>query len=314
MAPAGEASRGAPPGEGVGRPIVRVVLALGAALALGACRRDSVLTPIGPVGDQERIVLLDCVAIMLAIVVPTIAATAFAGWWFRASNGRARRDPGFVYSGQLELLVWSIPALTIMFLGSVAWIGSHDLDPAKPLASKAAPLDVDVVALDWKWLFIYPTQNVATINRLVAPVGVPLRLHTTSASVMNTLFAPEIGSQLYVMNGMVGTLWWQADRPGVFAGRSNMFSGDGFAGMAFEIDAVPPARFATWSAATHGAGPVLDEAAYRGLLRQSDHVRPYAYGAVQPGLFDAVVRQKLPAGEGPHAGRPGPDVRPTRTP
>ncbi len=251
---------------------------------------------------------------MLAIVLPTLAATAFAGWWFRASNTRARRDPGFVYSGRLELLVWSVPALTIMFLGSLAWIGSHDLDPAKRLGSKVAPLDVDVVALDWKWLFIYPAQNVATINRLVAPVGVPLRLHTTSASVMNTLFAPEIGSQLYVMNGMVGTLWWQADRPGVFAGRSNMFSGDGFAGMAFEIDAVPPAQFAGWSAATLGAGPVLDEAAYRGLLRQSDHVRPYAYGAVEPGLFDAVVRQKLPQGEGPRAGRPGPDVRPTPNP
>jgi cytochrome o ubiquinol oxidase subunit 2 len=272
-----------------------------------------VLTPVGPVGDQERLILLDSVAIMLAIVVPTMLATVAVAWWFRASNRRAKREPGFVYSGRLELLVWSIPALTVLFLGGIAWIGSHDLDPAKPLTSKASPLDVQVVSLDWKWLFIYPAQNVATVNRLVAPLGTPLRLHLTSASVMNTLFAPEIGSQLYAMNGMAGVMWWQADRPGVFAGRSNMFSGDGFPGMTFEIDAVTPAQFAAWSAAAHGAGPVLDAAAYRTLSRQSDHVKPYAYGAVQPGLFDAVVRQALPPGEGPTAGRPGPDVSPTRS-
>ncbi len=283
-------------------------------LALSACRRDSVLTPVGPVGAQERLILLDSLAIMLAIVIPTMVATAAVAWWFRASNSRARRDFGFVYSGRLELLVWSIPALTIMFLGGIAWIASHDLDPAQPLRSRGAPVDVQVVALDWKWLFIYPAQNLATVNRLVAPVGAPLRLHLTSASVMNTLFAPELGSQLYAMNGMAGVMWWQVDRPGVFAGRSNMFSGDGFPGMTFEIDAITPAQFAAWSAAAHGAGPTLDEAAYRALLRQSDHVKPYAYGSVQPGLFDAVVTQKLPPGQGPRTGRPGPDVSPTHNP
>ncbi len=292
----------------------RGVAALAAILSVSACRRDSVLTPVGPVGAQERLILLDALAIMLAIVVPTLLALVAVAWWFRASNGRARRDFAFVYSGRLELLVWSIPALTVLFLGGIAWIGSHDLDPATPLKSRAAPLDVQVVSLDWKWLFIYPGQDLATVNRLVAPVGTPLRLHLTSASVMNTLFAPEIGSQLYTMNGMAGVMWWQADRPGVFAGRSNMFSGDGFSGMAFEIDAVTPAQFAAWSAATHGAGPALDAAAYRGLTRQSDHVKPYAYGSVQPGLFDAVVLQKLPPGEGPKTGRGGPHVDPRQRP
>jgi cytochrome o ubiquinol oxidase subunit 2 len=296
-----------------GRPRARTAGRLAAAaatLALASCRRDSVFTPVGWVGDQERLIFIDSMAIMLAIVIPTMLAVVAVAWWFRASNTRARRDFGFVYSGRLELIVWSIPALTILFLGGVAWIGSHDLDPAQPLTSEAAPLDVDVVAMDWKWLFIYPGQNVATINRLVTPVGTPLRIHLTSATVMNTLFAPEIGSQLYAMNGMVGTLWWRADRPGVFPGRSNMFSGDGFSGMAFEIDAVTPSQFAAWSAAAHGADPALDETAYRGLLRQSSHVRPYAYGSVQPGLFDAVVLRKLPPGEGPTAGRPGPQVKP----
>lgn len=285
-------------------------LLLAAVAGLASCRSDSVFTPIGPVADAERLILLDSVAMMLAIVVPTIVATLAVAWWFRASNSRAKRNLDFVYSGRIELVVWSIPALTILFLGGVAWISAHDLDPAQPLKSKAAPLDVQVVALDWKWLFIYPGQGVATVNRIVAPVGVPLRLHITSASVMNTLFAPQMGTQLYAMNGMVGTLWWQADRPGVSQGRSNMFSGDGFSHMAFEIDAVTPAQFAGWAAATRGAGPTLDGAAYRALSRQSIDVRPYAYGSVAPGLFKAVALQSLPPGPGPQTSAQNPSTPP----
>jgi cytochrome o ubiquinol oxidase subunit 2 len=280
------------------RAVARIAL-LG--LFAAGCRRDSVFTPVGPIAAAERLILLNSLAIMLAIGVPTILATFAFAWWFRASNRRARRNLDFVYSGRLELVVWSIPALTILFLGGIAWISSHDLDPAAPLESKTAPIDVQVVSLDWKWLFIYPGQGIATINQLVAPVGTPLRLHLTSASVMNTLFAPEVGSQIYAMNGMVATMWWQADKPGVFAGRSNMFSGDGFPGMAFEIDAVPPAQFRGWAVATRGAGPALDGPAYRALLRQTSNVKPYAYGSVTPGLFDAIALQKLPPGEGPQA-------------
>jgi cytochrome o ubiquinol oxidase subunit 2 len=272
---------------------------VGAALALGACRRDGVLTPVGPIGEQEKIILLDSVAIMAAIVVPTILVTLAVAWWFRASNTRARRNPGFVYSGRLELLVWSIPALTIMFLGGIAWIGAHDLDPARRPPTQAAPLDVQVVALDWKWLFIYPGQGVASVNRLVVPTGAPVRLRITSASVMNTIYAPEVGSQLYAMNGMAGTMWWQIDRPGVFSGRSNMFSGDGFSGMAFEIDALTPAQFAAWAAGAKGIGPELDAAAYAVLARQSANVKPYTYGSVVPGLFGRVASQALPPGPGP---------------
>jgi cytochrome o ubiquinol oxidase subunit 2 len=271
------------------------------ALLLGGCRRDSVFTPVGPVADAERLILLDSLTIMLAIGIPTILATLGVAFWFRASNRRAKRDPNFVYSGRVELVVWSIPALTVLFLGGIAWISAHDLDPATPLKSKLAPVDVQVVSLDWKWLFIYPDQGIATINRLVAPVGAPLRLHLTSASVMNVLFAPEMGTQIYLMNGMDGLMWWQVDRPGVFGGRSNMFSGDGFPGMAFDIEAVTPAQFTAWAAATRGKGPALDIAAYRGLLRQSSNVKPYAYGSVAPRLYNAIVLQQLPPGEGPQA-------------
>jgi cytochrome o ubiquinol oxidase subunit 2 len=282
--------------------------------AIAGCRYDSVFTPVGPVGDSLRIIILDSVAIMLVIVVPTILATVAVAWWFRASNHRAKRDPGFVYSGRIELVVWSIPTLTILFLGGMAWVSSHDLDPARPLKSAVQPLDVQVVAMDWKWLFIYPTQGVATINQLVVPIGTPLRMRLTSSSVMNTLFAPQIGSQLYVMNGMRGTLWWQVDRPGSYDGRSNMFSGDGFPGMSFKINAISPDQFAAWVAATRGQGPGLDESAYRALLKQTSDIRPYAFGSVSPGLFDDIVLQKLPPGTGPvEAGNKNPFVRPVRT-
>src|SRR5262249_18101630 len=137
-----------------------------APLGLAACG-IGVLDPRGPVGDAERAILIDSLAIMLAIVLPTIAALLGFAWWYRASNTRARYLPDWEHSGQLELIVWAIPLLTIMLLGGVTWIGAHDLDPAKPLPSKSAPLEVQVVSLDWKWLFIYPDHHVASVNRLV---------------------------------------------------------------------------------------------------------------------------------------------------
>jgi cytochrome o ubiquinol oxidase subunit 2 len=247
--------------------------------------------------------MLDSLAIMLAIAVPTIAAIFAFAFWFRASNTRARHLPDFAYSGRLELLVWSIPALVVFFLGGIAWISSHLLDPAEPLKSKAEPLQVQVVSLDWKWLFIYPQQNVASINQMVVPVGVPLDLRITSASVFNVFFVPRLGSMIYAMYGMTTRLNLQADQSGVYPGLSAHFSGDGFPGMAFDVHAVSPEQFTQWAAATAGSGPVLDEAAYRELLRQTQNVSPYTYRSVQPGLFDDIVEQRLPPGEGPPTAR-----------
>jgi len=277
--------------------VLRKILALGL-ISLAACH-TAVLSPAGPVGEANRIVLLDSLAIMLAIVVPTIAAILAFAYWFRASNTRARYLPDWAYSGRLELIVWSIPALVIFFLGGIAWISSHLLDPAEPLRSKAEPLEVQVVSLDWKWLFIYPQQNVASINYMVVPAGVPLNLRITSASVFNVFFVPRLGTMIYAMYGMTTRLNLQADQPGVYPGLSAHFSGDGFPGMAFDVNAVSPQEFTQWAAATRSSGPVLDEAAYRELLRQSQNVSPYTYRSVQTGLFDDVVEQRLPPGEGP---------------
>lgn len=293
---------GARPGPGRGR-----AAALALALPFSGCAA-SVLDPQGPVGGQEKLILLDSLAVMLAIVIPTILATLAFAWWFRADNARARRLPGFVYSGRIELVVWAIPTLTIAFLGGLIWIGSHQLDPARPLPAAAPAEEVQVVALDWKWLFIYPREGVASVDRLVAPAGRPLHLSLTSASVMNSFFVPQLGSQIYAMNGMVTELNLKADHPGSYYGQSAQFSGDGFSDMHFQVDAVTQPDFDAFVAGARKEGQALDRGAYAALSRQFSPPRPFTYRAVDPGLFQAVATQAAPPGPGPATGRGGPGV------
>ncbi len=268
------------------------------------------LNPEGTVGTAEKTLMIDSLVIMLAIVLPTMAATAAFAWWYRASNSRAKYLPNFVYSGQLELLVWAIPVLVIMLLGGVIWIGSHELDPTRPLAAKTPPLEVQVVSLDWKWLFIYPNQQVASVNQLTIPAGVPIHFSLTSGSVMNAFFVPQLGSMIYSMNGMTTQLNLQADSPGTFHGLSTHFSGDGFPGMHFTVVAVPPQQFTAWVGATRSTGPTLDRVSYTALAGQSMNVAPFTYRAVAPELFQQVAAQILPPGPGPQTGRPDQNVSP----
>jgi cytochrome o ubiquinol oxidase subunit 2 len=270
----------------------------------------AVLDPQGFIGLSERTILIDSLAIMLAIVVPTIAATLAFAWWFRASNTRATYLPHFEYSGRIELIVWSIPLLTVILLGGVAWIGSHDLDPAKPLPSGTPPLEVQVVSMDWKWLFIYPDQHIASVNQLVVPAGVPIHFSLTSASVMSAFFIPQLGSMIYTMNGMRTQLNLQADAPGTFHGLASHFSGDGFSDMHFDVRAMPPDQFAGWIAGTRNNGPTLDPASFAALERQSMNTKPFTFGTAEPTLFHQIVTQQLPPGPGPQAGRPHPSVSP----
>ena len=280
-----------------------------APIVLTACQ-PAVLDPQGPVGTAQKMILIDSLAIMLAIVVPTIAATFAFAWWFRASNARARYLPDWVFSGRIELIVWGIPLLVIMLLGGVAWIGSHDLDPAKPLTSDTPPLEVQVVSLDWKWLFIYPSQGVASVNQLVIPAATPIHFSLTSASVMNVFFVPQLGSMIYAMNGMTTQLNLQADSPGTFLGLSAHFSGDGFPGMHFDVLALPTERFTDWIETVRNTGPTLDPGSYTALARQSLNIAPFTFRAADPGLFQQIVTQKLPPGPGPRTGRPHPSVSP----
>jgi len=264
----------------------------------------------GPIGAANAKILLNALAVMLVIVVPTIVATLAFAWWFRASNTRARYRPDWVYSGRIELVVWGIPLLVIMFLGGVIWIGSHDLDPYRPITSHDKATEVQVVSLDWKWLFIYPDQGVASVNELVVPAGAPVHFSLTSATVMNAFFVPQLGSMIATMNGMVTQLYLQADRTGTYYGQSTQFSGDGFSDMHFVLRAVPQDEFARWVAAARQAGPALDRAGYVALSQQSRNVRPFTYRDVDPTLFHAVVTQELPPGPGPQVGRGGPAVHP----
>jgi cytochrome o ubiquinol oxidase subunit II len=286
------------------RCLSRSLCALLVPFALAGCERLAVLSPAGPIGSANRTILLDALAIMLAIVVPTLLAILGVAWWFRASNPHARRSLTLTYSGRIELIVWSIPALVVFFLGGIAWIGSHLLDPARPLPSSTKPLEIQVVSLDWKWLFIYPEQGVASVNEVVAPAGVPLHFQLTSASVFNVFFVPRLGSEIYSMYGMVTQLNLQADHPGIYPGLGAHFSGDGFSDMAFDLHAVTPEEFSAWAAATSASasGAVLDEAAYRKLLTQTQNLKPYTYRAVGHDLFEDIVSQRLPPGEGPATG------------
>jgi len=278
-------------------------------LALTACHW-AVLDPRGPVGQEDRTILIDSLAIMLAIGIPTIFATFAFAWWFRASNTRARYRPDWEFSGAIELVVWAIPAMVIILLGGVAWIGSHDLDPAKPLSDREAPVDIQVISLDWKWLFIYPQQKVASVNDLVIPSGIPVHFSLTSASVMNSFFVPLLGSIIATMYGMVTQLYLQADRVGDYYGESTQFSGDGFSDMNFMVHAVPASDFAQWIDRARSAGPTLDREAYSALAQESRHVRPFTYRQVDPQVFAALAKRELAPEPGPHAGRGGVDVHP----
>jgi cytochrome o ubiquinol oxidase subunit 2 len=282
--------------------------AVAAASTLGGCS-SALMNPQGPVAADEKTILLNALAIMLVIVVPTILVTLLFAWWFRASNTRARFRPLFVYSGRVELVTWSIPILVVLFLGGLTWVGSHKLDPAEPLKSAIPPVNVQVVSLDWKWLFIYPEKGIASVNELVVPAGTPVHLKLTSASVMNTFFVPQLGGMIYTMNGMADDLYLQADHPGVFAGRSAHFSGDGFSDMHFDVDAVSPAQFAAWADRMRRAGPPLDEPAYAALAKQSTNVAPFTYRTVSAGLFEHIVQQRVAPGPGPEPDPPAPQAQ-----
>ena len=258
-------------------------------MPLATAWQQGVLDPHGPVAAAERTILLNATVVMLAVVVPVIVLTLAFAWWFRAGNKWARRDPSWVYSGAVEVTVWAIPALVVLFLGGIAWIGSHELDPARPVASTAQPMNVQVVSLDWKWLFIYPDLGVASVNRLVVPAGTPLKLQLTSASVMNSFFVPQLGTQIYTMAGMTTTLNLQADQAGTYPGLSAQFSGDGFSDMRFDTVAMPPAQFAEWLASARASTATLDAAGYAALAKPGVAASTPAYGHVAPYLFRTIL-------------------------
>lgn len=282
---------------------LRRALAVAAALALTSCRESGIMDPQGPVASAERLLMINSTEIMAVVVVPVIIATLAVAWWYRAGNTRANHSPEWAFEGAIEFVVWAIPALVVILIGGVCWIGAHELDPKAPLASyEVKPLRVDVVALDWKWLFIYPEQQIATVNQLVIPAGKPVNFELTSATVMNSFFVPQLGSQIYTMGGMTTHLNLMANKPGKFQGFSANFSGDGFADMRFIVSAVPAGDFDGWVTKVRGAGSPLDDAGYAQLTKPSEKVPPTTYRSVDPDLFGRIVDETARNSDGTKTG------------
>jgi cytochrome o ubiquinol oxidase subunit II len=296
-------------GHSLGRSRLLRWLITGAAVLVASCQQTGVLDPQGPIASAELLLLLNSTAIMLVVVLPVILATLGFAWWYRSSNARASRSLEESFEGRAEFVVWSIPALIVILLGGVIWIGSHQLDPRAPIAGDAKPLQVEVVALDWKWLFIYPEQGVAAVNQLVIPAGTPVHFRLTSATVMNSFFVPQLGSQIYTMGGMTTHLNLLADEPGEYPGFSANFSGDGFAEMRFIAKAVPAGDFNAWIAQARGTGPALDDASYAALAKPSIAVPPGTYRSVTPNMFERIIDQTTAVPEKARAGAWCPPVQ-----
>ncbi len=255
-----------------------------------------VLSPSGYIATQQANLLVISTVLMLVIIVPVIVLTLVFAWRYRASNTAARYTPDWDHSIQLELLIWSVPLLIIIALGALTWIGTHTLDPYRPLDVRQAPrdlptLNIQVVALDWKWLFIYPDHGIAVVNELAAPVDVPVRFSITSSSVMNSFFVPALAGQIYAMPAMETRLHAIINRPGEYQGFSANYSGAGFSHMRFKFFGTSAAEFDAWVQKAKASGQELSRDAYVQLERPSEREPVRRFGTVAPSLFEAIVNR-----------------------
>ncbi|MDE1938637.1 MAG: ubiquinol oxidase subunit II [Alphaproteobacteria bacterium] len=260
---------------------------------LGGCQMV-LMDPKGPIGAQEKSIILLATGLMLIVVVPVIVMTIAFAWRYRASNTSATYAPEWHHSNKIEAVVWAIPCLIVMALGSVTWASSHKLDPWQPLASPMKPIEVEVVSLDWKWLFIYPQYHIASVNQLAMPVGRPVHFRLTSATVMNSFFIPQLGSQIYTMTGMETQLNLRADHAGVYQGISANYSGKGFADMKFKTLALSKAGFNAWIAKASASKATLDVASYKTLDAPGVAATAY-YGTVDPALYGKILNRCVDA-------------------
>jgi cytochrome o ubiquinol oxidase subunit 2 len=263
---------------------------------LGGCANMVLLHPRGPIGKAELNLILEALGLMLIVVIPVIAMAFWFPFKYSASNTRTAYAPKWSSSLRLELIFWLVPLAIVAILGYLAWSKTHQLDPYRPIEKSVKPIHVQVVSMDWKWLFIYPDQKVAVVNKLVFPVGVPLSFTITSDTVMNSFFIPQLGSQMYAMAGMITRLNLKADKPGVYYGQSQAFSGKGYADMSFQARAVSRNEFEGWLEKVARAPHKLDAARFKELQKPSTANPVTYFSAVEPGLFDLIVRQFVPMG------------------
>jgi cytochrome o ubiquinol oxidase subunit 2 len=295
-------------GGGVKQAFIRShrwMTAVAVTLLVGACDRAVVLNPKGPIADAERGLLIDAFSVMLIVVVPVIVMAILFAWRYRASNRDARYEPTWAYSARIDAVVWLVPALIVIAVGVLVWRSTHKLDPYREIASDVPPLDIQVVAQDWKWLFIYPEQGIAVVNQMAIPAGRPISLRITSDTVMNSFYVPALAGQIYAMAGMQTRLQMLANAPGKFVGRNSQYSGGGFSDQFFEVLATSPADFDAWVAKTRQAPDKLDAATYAKLAEKSRLVPIAYYSGLEPRLFDSIIA-KYTHGHHVQAGSPPP--------
>lgn len=278
---------------------LRGLLLLSPALLLSGCNLV-LLNPAGDVARQQSDLMIASVVIMSLIIVPVLVAIFVIAWRYRASNKSAEYDPEWDHSTQLELMVWSGPLLIIIAIGAMTWIGTHKLDPyrsltrigaGRPVAADTKPLEVEVVALNWKWLFFYPQYGIATVNELAAPVDMPIHFKLTSTETMNSFFIPSLAGQIYAMPGMQTALNAVINKPGDFDGFSSNFSGDGFTDMRFRFHGLSQQGFSQWVAKVRADGGGLDTQAFDQLNQPSRAEPVHYYAHFDADLYHRILNQ-----------------------
>jgi cytochrome o ubiquinol oxidase subunit 2 len=257
----------------------------------GGCGNLILLDPKGPVGESERFVIVVSFALMLIVVIPVVFMALWFPWKYRAANTGAVYSPKWSRSAKIEWVIWLIPAAIVSALGILVWNTTYHLDPFKPIDSSLKPVRIEAVSLDWKWLFIYPDQNIAVVNELVFPVHVPLSFRITSGTVMTSFFIPQLGSQIYAMSGMQTRLHLMADAPGSYAGQNQQFSGSGFADMDFKAIAMSWEEYEAWIQKVGQSPDKLDSVRFEELEKPGVRCPVAYFSSVNPGLFDDILRK-----------------------
>lgn len=272
-------------------------------LLLGGCGMV-VLSPSGFVAAQQRDLLISSTLLMLIIIIPVMGLTVFFAWRYSARN-KANYDPNWHHSTGLELLIWAAPLLIIICLGAMTWVGTHRLDPFRPLthigerrpvAETVRPLEIQAVALDWKWLFIYPEYGIATINEVAAPVDRPINFRLTSQSAMNAFYVPALAGMIYAMPGMESKLHAVMNLRGNYEGFSANYSGAGFSGMRFRFHGLDDQEFYSWVNEVRDSQDVLDRERYLELAEFSENEPPAYFGTVGPEVFERAVNRCVEEG------------------
>lgn len=268
------------------------ILSLFTSIALlGGCNDMVLMNSKGQIGLEQRSLILTAIGLMLIVVIPAISMAFIFAIQYRASNNKATYNPSWSHSSKVELVVWMVPILIIIFLAILTWKSTHALDPRKPIVSNIKPIIIEVIALDWKWLFIYPEQGIATVNEIAFPANIPVKFEITSNSVMNSFFIPQLGSQIYAMAGMNSTLNLIANDPGSYKGISSNFSGRGFSGMKFTAIATPDQDgFNAWVHKVKASPDTLGTIeAYEQLAAPSEYHLVEYFSSVKPELFQNVI-------------------------